>query len=60
MDISMPVMDGYEATKRIRNMENNWPRETRLRSFIFGLTAHSTDHYKNKCFDYGMDDVCKI
>lgn len=33
MDISLPVMDGYEATRRIRQLEKDLP--------ILGLSAHA-------------------
>lgn len=50
MDCQMPVMDGYEATRRIRNMENhrNIP--------IVALTAHATNEDRDKAMATGMDD----
>ena len=54
----MPVMDGYEASLQIRKNEVNMPLE--YRSIIIGLTAHSTESYKNKCFASGMDDFSKF
>ncbi|MDR1962511.1 MAG: response regulator [Planctomycetaceae bacterium] len=49
MDIQMPVMDGFEATKRIR--EN--PRYEGL--IILALTAHAFAEEIQKCFDIGMN-----
>ena len=54
MDISMPIMDGYEATEKIRELENSLDLPSKNRSFIVGLTAHSTETYINKCFNSGM------
>ena len=39
----MPIMDGYEATIRIREMEKQRKLE---RTLIIGLTAHTTDTFK--------------
>jgi len=50
MDIQMPVMDGYEATSRIRSHEKtkNLP--------IIAMTAHATYFVKKQCLDVGMND----
>lgn len=51
MDISMPVMDGYETTIKLRNGEspnNDTP--------IIALTASALSTKKNKAFDLGMND----
>jgi PAS domain S-box-containing protein len=51
MDIQMPVMDGYEATKAIRMMPspvNAVP--------IIALTANATKKDVNKCLAAGMND----
>jgi CheY-like chemotaxis protein len=51
MDLSMPKLDGLEATKLIRNeIEGN----NSLR--IVGLTAHAIKGYRQKCIDAGMND----
>lgn len=50
MDVQMPVMNGIEATRRIRAAE----RDTHVP--IIALTASSTLEEKQKCLDAGMDD----
>lgn len=51
MDISMPVMDGYTATKTIRELDSikkNIP--------IIAMTANAFSNDIEKCFDIGMND----
>ncbi|WP_462281423.1 two-component regulator propeller domain-containing protein [Salinivirga cyanobacteriivorans] len=51
MDIQMPVMDGYEATKLIRN------REDHKRDIpILGMTAHAMKDERTRCLDLGMNE----
>jgi len=60
MDCEMPVMDGLEATRRIREIEatTQAPDTARLarRIPIVGLTAHALTEVRTKCFEAGMDD----
>jgi len=50
MDCQMPQMDGYEATRRIRQM----PGHSAIP--IVALTAHTTVEDRKKCFEAGMLD----
>jgi CheY-like chemotaxis protein/nitrogen-specific signal transduction histidine kinase len=52
MDISMPIMDGYEATNHIRN---NMPKHI-ANIPILAMTAHAHISKDNKFKEYGMDD----
>jgi len=51
MDAQMPVMDGYEATKQIREKE----KETGEHIPIVALTARAMSGDRQKCIDSGMD-----
>jgi PAS domain S-box-containing protein len=51
MDCQMPVMDGFEATKQIRALEN--PKSDVP---IIAITAHAMKDDKQKCIDEGMND----
>lgn len=53
MDCMMPVMDGFEATEAIRQLEKN---EEMIPSTIIALTASILDDDIQRCFDCGMDD----
>ncbi|KAF4315274.1 hypothetical protein G195_011190, partial [Phytophthora kernoviae 00238/432] len=53
MDCEMPVMDGYTATKAIREFEreNDLPRIP-----VLGLTAYAMSGDRQKCLGSGMDE----
>jgi HPt (histidine-containing phosphotransfer) domain-containing protein len=51
MDCQMPVMDGYDATRSIRAMEDP-PR----RVPVVALTAAAVAGERERCLDAGMDD----
>ncbi|PDS76069.1 response regulator [Rhizobium sp. L43] len=52
MDVSMPVMNGHQATQTIREREQG--RGHRVP--IIGVTAHALESDRELCLDAGMDD----
>jgi PAS domain S-box-containing protein len=52
MDVQMPLMNGYEATKMIRDIEKE--RGTHIP--IIALTAYAMKSDKDMCIEAGMDD----
>jgi signal transduction histidine kinase/CheY-like chemotaxis protein len=53
MDIQMPKMDGYKATKKIRDKKS---KVLNPKIPIIALTAHAMAGDRNKCIEAGMDD----
>ena len=52
MDISMPVLDGYEATRMIRSSHTQ-----NAKIPILALSAHAGDHVRSQCIEAGMNDI---
>lgn len=52
MDLQMPVMDGCETARIIRNGLNERARNIT----IIAMTAHDRKHERKMCFQTGMDD----
>ena len=50
MDLQMPKLDGYEATKKIRESEN------KSRVPIIAMTAYNIEGVRDRCLSAGMDD----
>ena len=50
MDMSLPIMDGWEATRRIK------AEETTKHLPVIALTAHAMDGDEQKARDAGCDD----
>jgi len=48
MDISLPIMDGYEATRRIRETHKSMP--------IIGLSAHAMSGHEQSAREAGCND----
>lgn len=60
MDIAMPIMDGYDATDRIRSFEKEFLGEDHKKSTIVALSCHQSEVFRKKCFEVGMDYFSKI
>jgi two-component system, sensor histidine kinase len=54
MDCEMPVMDGFEAVRAIRDMESE--DTARPRTPVVALTAHALTGDREACIEKGMDD----
>ena len=52
MDCQMPVMDGFEATRQLRQLEQ--PTGNRLP--VIAMTANAMEGDRQRCLDSGMDD----
>ncbi len=51
MDIQMPIMDGYEATKQIRNLSD----KGKANVIIYAMTANAFEEDKRNALEAGMD-----
>jgi signal transduction histidine kinase/CheY-like chemotaxis protein/ligand-binding sensor domain-containing protein len=50
MDVQMPVMDGFQATRAIRSADADWSAVP-----IVAVTANAFQSERDKCISFGMD-----
>ncbi|BBO90908.1 hybrid sensor histidine kinase/response regulator [Desulfosarcina ovata] len=53
MDVQMPILNGFDATAKIRQRERG--KDSRERTPIIALTANAMKGDEQKCLDAGMD-----
>jgi two-component system, sensor histidine kinase len=53
LDVQMPVMDGYEAARRIRTA---WAGRDAARPRLIAMTANARQVDRDRCLEAGMDD----
>jgi CheY-like chemotaxis protein len=54
-DLSMPIMDGFEATRQIRSLENERGIPTAKAANIIALTGLASTSDRDKAFDAGVN-----
>ncbi len=53
MDVTLPVLNGFEAARRIRQM----PDDAKMQTPIIGVLAQAFDRDREACFASGMNEV---
>lgn len=53
MDLHMPELDGFEATLKIREIEESEKRGQKVK--IFAMTASAVSDDSDRCYAVGMD-----
>nr|MBP8962735.1 response regulator [Opitutaceae bacterium] len=56
MDCQMPEMDGYEATRTLRERERNRKSKGRAHTWVVAMTANAMQGDRERCLAAGMDD----
>ncbi len=52
LDIQMPIMDGYKAARKLRELE----QVNNIKTPIIAMTANAMDGDKERCLKEGMDE----
>lgn len=60
MDLNMPVMDGFEATRQILSSYNEWKlinQDNQYRMHLVAVTAFVNEESVKTCYQVGISDV---
>lgn len=57
MDLVMPIMNGFQASKAIRDLEKKYGVSSASRHFICGHSSHVSQGVERKCYQFHMDDI---
>ena len=52
MDLSMPIMDGYEATMELRDLHKNGEMQPK----VIAVSGHVDSQYVQKAWRYDLDE----
>ena len=56
MDLDMPLMNGFDAVRELRQRESQHPRYLDWHLPVIGMVAYDRDGDRQSCLDAGMDD----
>ena len=54
IDIKMPILDGYETVKYLRD---EYPNGYGYKGLIVGVTGYADEESQNRCIEAGMDNI---
>lgn len=57
MDCNMPIMDGYQSTKLIRNLFKDLKISSENQPKIIAITGHVENEYIDRAIESGMNKV---
>jgi len=59
MDMQIPLINGFEATRKIINLQRRHPSQKRIQTSIIALTASAFEEDREKILSVGCDDFMR-